>query len=125
LFGARVAAWGAGVDGGSFLAKHCGSHRGGDRSNPLTTTAVGARPPRTRRPSAFAAAEIRTAKAAGITHQVHGAIGFTYEYSLHRRTRRLWTWRGEFGTQSHWSSEIGRAVRGAGADALWPTITGG
>ena len=52
-----------------------------------------------------------------------GAIGFTHEHSLHRLTRRLWSWRDEFGTESHWSRELGRAVLASGADALWPTIT--
>jgi alkylation response protein AidB-like acyl-CoA dehydrogenase len=64
---------------------------------------------------AVAAAEIRTGEAAGkvaeITHQVHGAIGFTYEYSLHRLSRRLWSWRDEFGTESHWSRELDRHHR--------------
>jgi acyl-CoA dehydrogenase len=76
-----------------------------------------------------AAAKIRAGEAAGkvaeIAHQVHGAIGFTHEHSLHRLTRRLWSWRDEFGTESHWSRELGRAVMAAGADALWPMITAG
>jgi acyl-CoA dehydrogenase len=75
---------------------------------------------------AVAAVKIRTGEAAGkvaeIAHQVHGAIGFTHE---HRLTRRLWSWRDEFGNESHWSRELGRAVMAAGADALWPTITTG
>jgi hypothetical protein len=78
---------------------------------------------------AVAAAKIRAGEAAGkvaeIAHQVHGAIGFTHEHSLHRLTRRLWSWRDEFGNESHWSRELGRAVMAAGADALWPTITAG
>jgi acyl-CoA dehydrogenase len=82
------------------------------------------------RPSAaFAvpAAKIRAGEAAGkvaeIAHQVHGAIGFTEEHHLHRLTRRLWSWRDEFGTEAYWSLQLGRAVAAAGADALWPTIT--
>jgi alkylation response protein AidB-like acyl-CoA dehydrogenase len=70
---------------------------------------------------AIAAAKIRASEAAGkvaeIAHQVHGAIGFTHEHSLHRLTRRLWSWRDEFGTEAHWSRELGRAVIAAGADA--------
>jgi acyl-CoA dehydrogenase len=84
------------------------------------------------RPSAslaIAAAKIRAGEAAGrvaeIAHQVHGAIGFTHEHSLHRLTRRLWSWRDEFGTESHWSRELGKQVMAAGAEALWPTITTG
>jgi alkylation response protein AidB-like acyl-CoA dehydrogenase len=64
-------------------------------------------------------------KVAEIAYQVHGAIGFTHEHSLHRLTRRLWSWRDEFGNESHWSRELGRAVMTAGADVLWPTIAAG
>jgi acyl-CoA dehydrogenase len=52
---------------------------------------------------AVAMAKIRAGEAAGkvaeIAHQMHGAIGFTHEHSLHRLTRRLWSWRDEFGTE--------------------------
>jgi acyl-CoA dehydrogenase len=82
------------------------------------------------RPSAgfaVAAAKIRAGEAAGrvaeIAHQVHGAIGFTHEHSLHYLTRRLWSWRDEFGTESEWSLELGRDLLTGGADRLWPTIT--
>jgi acyl-CoA dehydrogenase len=54
---------------------------------------------------------------------VHSAIGFTHEHSLHRLTRRLWSWRDEFGTEGHWSRELGREVMAAGADALWTRIS--
>src|SRR5581483_3576279 len=60
----------------------------------------------------IAVAKIRTGEAAslgaGIAHQAHGAIGFTYEHSLHFVTRRLWSWRAEFGAESHWSVALGR-----------------
>jgi hypothetical protein len=76
---------------------------------------------------AVAAAKIRAGEASGkvaeIAHQVHGAIGFTHEHSLHCLTRRLWSWRDEFGTEANWSRELGRRVMAAGGDALWPTIT--
>lgn len=72
-------------------------------------------------------AKIRTGEAAGlgagIAHQCHGAIGFTYEHSLHFVTRRLWSWRAEFGAESHWSAALGREVAARGADALWPHMT--
>src|SRR5205085_507807 len=46
-----------------------------------------------------AIAKLRVGEAAGtgaaIAHQVHGAMGFTYEHSLHHATRRLWAWREE------------------------------
>lgn len=76
---------------------------------------------------AVAAAKTRTSAAAGpaarIAHQVHGAIGFTQEHRLHHLTRRLWSWREEFGSGERWAAELGRAVVTAGADELWPTIT--
>jgi acyl-CoA dehydrogenase len=75
----------------------------------------------------IAVAKVRTGEAAGlgagIAHQCHGAIGFTYEHSLHFVTRRLWSWRAEFGAESHWAAEIGRDIALRGADALWPHIT--
>jgi acyl-CoA dehydrogenase len=74
-----------------------------------------------------AVAKIRAGEAAGlgasIAHQVHGAIGFTYEHSLHFATRRLWSWRAEFGSESRWASELGRTVTARGADALWADLT--
>lgn len=74
-----------------------------------------------------AAAKVRTGEAAGlgagIAHQCHGAIGFTYEHSLHFVTRRLWSWRAEFGAESYWAGEIGRHVAARGADALWSDLT--
>jgi alkylation response protein AidB-like acyl-CoA dehydrogenase len=76
---------------------------------------------------AVPAAKIRTGEAAGeicdIAHQVHGAIGFTEEHSLHHLTRRLWSWRDEFGDEAYWALALGRHMAGLGADALWPTIT--
>ncbi|HEX7788855.1 MAG TPA: acyl-CoA dehydrogenase family protein, partial [Methylomirabilota bacterium] len=75
----------------------------------------------------IAVAKVRTGEAAGlgagIAHQAHGAIGFTYEHSLHFVTRRLWSWRAEFGAESHWSVALGRAVAARGPDALWPHMT--
>ena len=48
-------------------------------------------------------AKTRVGKAATlayeIAHQVHGAIGFTKEYALQLSTRRLWSWREEFGSE--------------------------
>lgn len=75
----------------------------------------------------IAAAKIRTGEAAGkaaaIAHQVYGAIGFTEEHRLHHLTRRLWSWRAEFGTESVWAAELGRLVVVRGADNLWPGMT--
>ena len=76
---------------------------------------------------AVATAKIRGGQAAGagaaIAHQVHGAMGFTREYSLQHRTRRLWAWRDEFGPETVWAIELGRHVAKRGGDALWATVT--
>jgi acyl-CoA dehydrogenase len=75
----------------------------------------------------IAAAKIRCGEAAGIgaaiAHQVHGAIGFTQEHSLHYSTRRLWSWRDEFGNEAEWSCRLGARAAEAGADQLWTMIT--
>ncbi len=74
-----------------------------------------------------AIAKVRAGEAAGtgaaIAHQVHGAMGFTYEHSLHHATRRLWSWREEFGNETVWATRLGRMVAAQGADQLWPFIT--
>jgi acyl-CoA dehydrogenase len=76
-----------------------------------------------------AIAKMRVGEAAGtgaaIAHQVHGAMGFTKEHSLHHATRRLWAWREEFGNEAVWATTLGRMVAERGADALWPFITAG
>ncbi len=56
-------------------------------------------------------------------HQAHGAIGFTHEYNLHPLTRRLWTWRSEFGGDSFWAAVVGAHVTTAGAERFWPDLT--
>jgi acyl-CoA dehydrogenase len=75
---------------------------------------------------ATAIAKSRCGEAAGhvaeICHQVHGAMGFTQEHGLHRATRRLWSWRDEFGHDALWQERIGRAVCAGGGGALWPTL---
>jgi acyl-CoA dehydrogenase len=77
----------------------------------------------------IAIAKVRGGEAAGtgaaIAHQVHGAMGFTYEHSLHHATRRLWSWREEFGNEAVWAARLGRMVAERGADGLWPLITEG
>ncbi|MBI5258061.1 MAG: acyl-CoA/acyl-ACP dehydrogenase [Burkholderiales bacterium] len=74
-----------------------------------------------------AVAKLRAGEAAtrgnAIAHQVHGAIGFTHEHALHWATRRLWAWREEFGTESHWALELGRAAIAARASGFWPAMT--
>jgi len=76
---------------------------------------------------AVAIAKTRAGEAATlaceIAHQVHGAIGFTQEYALQLSTRRLWSWREEFGPEIEWAARLGTQVCGAGADRLWPSLT--
>jgi len=62
-------------------------------------------------------------QAAAIAHQVHGAIGFTYEHSLHFCTRRLWSWRAEYGSETHWAQQLGKHAIVHGGDALWNFVT--
>lgn len=77
--------------------------------------------------SLIAAAKARTSEAAGVAasvgHQTHGAIGFTYEHTLHFFTRRLWAWRSEFGNQRFWWKRLGERSVARGADNFWPDIT--
>lgn len=77
--------------------------------------------------SDVAVAKVRVGSAVGIgaeiAHQVHGAMGFTMEYSLHQLTRRLWSWRDQFGTESDWAGLLGDEVCAGSADDLWAYIT--
>jgi len=77
-------------------------------------------------PSAVAIAKSRAGEAAGkvaeVCHQVHGAMGFTHEHSLHFFTRRLWSWRDEFGHEGFWQERLGRDICKRGGEALWPYL---
>jgi acyl-CoA dehydrogenase len=75
----------------------------------------------------IAAAKLRANQAIGVAtataHQVHGAIGFTWEYALRHATQRLWSWRSEYGNDRYWSEQLGRTVAGGGADRFWADLT--
>ena len=75
----------------------------------------------------IAAGKARAGEAAGIgaaiAHQVHGAIGFTQEHGLHHLTKRLWSWRDEFGNETVWNRWLGRHMAAAGADQYWAWLT--
>lgn len=58
-------------------------------------------------------------------HQVHGAIGMTQEYTLHQLTRRLWSWREEFGSTASWRREVGGTVAGVGPGGAWELVNQG
>ena len=75
----------------------------------------------------IAAAKVRCGEAAGtvasLGHAVHGAIGFTYEHSLHYFTKRLWSWRDEFGGETEWALLLGRAAAERGPERFWADMT--
>ncbi|RKS27332.1 acyl-CoA dehydrogenase [Pseudomonas sp. WPR_5_2] len=61
--------------------------------------------------------------ATSVAHQVHGAIGFTHEHTLHFTTRRLWSWRDEFGSDAQWAEILGQAAIAAGGAGFWAGLT--
>ncbi|MCL6452630.1 MAG: hypothetical protein K6T78_03260 [Alicyclobacillus sp.] len=62
------------------------------------------------------AAQVATARA----HQAHGAIGFTEEYQLHHFTRRLWSYRHEYGNEQDWASVVMEELQ---AEDVWSFLT--
>lgn len=75
----------------------------------------------------IAAAKVRAGQAAGagaeMAHQIHGAIGFTREHRLHHLTRRLWSWRDEYGSEAIWAQRLGERALAVGGDGTWTMIT--
>jgi len=61
--------------------------------------------------------------ATSVAHQVHAAIGITFEYRLNFFSRRLWSWRDEYGSENHWAQILGQGVASQGGDSLWPGVT--
>lgn len=74
----------------------------------------------------IAYAKIETNKSANksveIAHQIHGAIGATYEHRLHHYTRRIWTWRDEFGKESYWKETLVQRFVDS-EQSLWSMVT--
>jgi acyl-CoA dehydrogenase len=56
-------------------------------------------------------------------HQAHGAMGVTREYPLHQFSRRLWSWRQEWGTTKQWRRTLGGTVVEHGASGLFGLVT--
>lgn len=77
-------------------------------------------------PTMIAAARSRLGDAAdaaiAISHQVHGALGFSQEYALNSRTRRLMAWRDDFGSVLYWRRVLARQFTGLSCEAFWPAI---
>ena len=71
--------------------------------------------------------KIRAGSAAGkiiaISHQVHGAIGFTQEYELAYFTRNLNSWRNDFGNESYWEDFLGKDFLEKNNKNLWEYLT--
>lgn len=63
---------------------------------------------------------IRTVSASA--HQVHGAIGVTYEHHLHHYTRRLWSYRDEGRGHLKWSQKLSRDLLQSN-NSMWEFIT--
>lgn len=61
--------------------------------------------------------------AADIAHQVHGAIGFTREYSLRHFSQQAQAWARDFGNERHWALWLGRFALEARPAPLWHWLT--
>lgn len=57
------------------------------------------------------------------THQLHGAVGITEEYPLHRYTRALWAQRDADRSQREWSTCLGATALAVEEDVLWDQLT--
>jgi acyl-CoA dehydrogenase len=75
--------------------------------------------------AAKSAASRAATEVAAHAHQIHGAIGLTHEYLLHYYTRRLWSWRQEWGSERRWNTELGSEILAAGDAQLWPRVCSG
>ncbi|WP_136620271.1 MULTISPECIES: acyl-CoA dehydrogenase family protein [Mesorhizobium] len=77
------------------------------------------------RPLLWQSAKAQAGRAATVVsavgHQVLGAIGFTEEHVLHHYSKRLWTWRDEWGRQTVCEAAIGRAAC-ADEHGLWSHV---
>ncbi|MEJ2885973.1 acyl-CoA dehydrogenase family protein [Actinomycetospora aeridis] len=93
------------------------------------SAAVGAGPDGEPAELDVAAAASVASEAAGLVaaaaHQATGAMGVTREFALGVLTRRLWSWRDEWGGERAWSTRLGHTLAAGGPDALWPTISRG
>lgn len=57
-----------------------------------------------------------------VGHQVHGAMGFSKEYALNHRTRRLMSWRDDFGSVQYWRRQLAGAFISCSREAFWPAV---
>ena len=68
-------------------------------------------------------AGIAAGKIIAISHQVHGAIGFTQEYELAYFTRNLNSWRNDFGNENFWETLLGKKFLENSNQNLWEYLT--
>jgi acyl-CoA dehydrogenase len=89
----------------------------------VITDAAAAGPSRT----LVASARSRLADAADVaitvSHQVHGALGFSREYALNHRTRRLMAWRDDYGSVPFWRRALAADFIDLSRDAFWPAVS--
>lgn len=58
-----------------------------------------------------------------LAHRLHGAMGITMEYPLHRHTTRLWELRDAGLPEAWWASQLGAMTTGGSESDLWDTLT--
>jgi acyl-CoA dehydrogenase len=56
-------------------------------------------------------------------HQLHGAVGITAEFGLHRYTSKLWALRDADESQFAYCRRLGARVRSEGEIQLWESIS--
>ena len=92
-----------------------------------TTVCADAYTPALQRFGAASAARIGTATAATLvartSHQLHGAVGITAEYGLHRYTSKLWALRDADESELSYCRRLGATVRSEGESELWASIS--
>ena len=92
-----------------------------------TTVCADGNAPALRRFGAVSAARIGAASAttlvARTSHQLHGAVGITAEYGLHRYTSKLWALRDADESQFTYCGRLGARVRSEGEIHLWESIS--
>ena len=92
-----------------------------------TTVCADDNTPALRRFGAVSAARINTANTATLvartSHQLHGAVGITAEYGLHRYTSKLWALRDADESQFAYCGRLGARVRSEGEIQLWEYVS--
>jgi acyl-CoA dehydrogenase len=92
-----------------------------------TAACADAHTPELHRFGAVSAARIGAATAATLvartSHQLHGAVGITAEYDLHRYTSKLWALRDADQSEFAYCRRLGARVREEGEIELWDSIS--